>query len=285
MSVNIFGDRGDYSPWLKNGSVIKQIKYKKGKLGDYINEISNSISIGLIPYQKIKDGFLQLNVVANKVISDDDVSQYPVTPVSYLVIWKAIRNINEPFSWIATSGPVGPCGKDATDFSFWFPKLTAYWWRKEETCSFYFDDADKDGIIIDKKKGKATYLRNRSGDCFNAKALRPVRKREKPEKGSGYSLLFDKSLYFIDQVTMAHFTSSFACLFISFKVSEFPKNRQYLVTSSNLEHALSIEGNKIRCRFGLMQMPLSNWSTFRMNGLLYLCNGLWDITTTLVTFQ
>lgn len=194
----------------------------------------------------MKDGFLQLNVVGNKVVADKDVSQYSVTPASFLVVWVAKRTINEPFAWIATAGPEGPCGKDATDFSYWFPKLTVSWWRKEETCSYYFDDAKEDGIIFDKQKGKATHLRNRSANCFHAKALRPVGKREKSKDGSGYALEFNKSLYFVDQVAVAQLVDTFACLFISFKVSEFPKDRQYLMTTPKLHHALSIEGNKVQ---------------------------------------
>ena len=142
-------------------------------------------------------------------------------------------------------GPPGKKGDSATDIAYWFPKLTVSWWRKGETCSFYFDDADKDGVIFDETKGKITHLRNKSADRLHAKALRIVRKREK-ESTNGYSLLFDKSLYFIENVTLACFLPSFSCLFISFKVSEFPKTRQYLVTSPKLEHALTIERNKIQ---------------------------------------
>ena len=55
-------------------------------------------------------------------------------------------------------GPQGdegpPCkkGDSSTDIAYWFPNLTVSWWRKGETCSFYFDDADRDGVIFDEKK-------------------------------------------------------------------------------------------------------------------------------------
>ena len=89
------------------------------------------------------------------------------------------------------------------------------------------------------------WTKRKVADRVHAKALRIVRKREK-ESTNGHSLLFDKSLYFTENVTLACFLPSFSCLFISFKVSEVPKTCQYLVTSPKLEHALTIERNKIQ---------------------------------------
>ena len=289
MTVNIFGDRGGY-PWIKNASVIKRGKRTKGKLGDYLKEISTSIEIGLTPYQVKTGGFLQLKVLNNKVFADKDVTNNPVTARDYLVIWEPRRLANEPFSWLTTAGPAGPSGKDALSVSRWFPQQLAEWFRENEKCCFYFDN-EKDGLVWN-KLGKAIGLKNQAKNENNAVAMKKVEKLTKLHRG-GYCLEFTNSLYKMRNVTgLATAIPSYAVLVLTFKFMEKPKTREYIVSTKMKERGLTIEGENLQI-WGTNNDPLEvtyllkEWNTVfiqwtcmgDMKGLFSVNNNKGSFTT------
>ena len=143
------------------------------------------------------------------------------------------------------TGHVGPPGKkgdrgEKGDSSIslvrWFPSRTIEWFRRDkEECCFYFKD--KNDFLLEGER--IIGFRSHTAAASNAISQKdPVKMRILNKQNKGYCAEFSNSLLKVKNIDMARTGPSYSVLVLTFKVSEKPKTKQYILSNISRDRAI-----------------------------------------------
>ena len=235
---SIFGSYRKYDPF-RHSSAIRKVVITRGLVGDYLKQIKISQYLGLTPYLAENGEVGNLEVRKKRVyIGQKDVTQVGLTPSNILIVFDTKKSKNTNFSFFALKGR---SGRDGFDYLSWFPNQTLEMYRREEACSFFFNDPTS-GLVFE--DGKVVGLRNHSNPKNNAALSRQYAGvAELPTKK--FSLVLNDSLYRISNVELGTTEGLSSILICTFKLDGMPKGKQLLTSTKDMERGIMIKGGNL----------------------------------------